>query len=59
MTATLTPREGATDLELETEYALPFGPIGRLLDRLFVDREPRTVANRELDRLVELVSGQG
>jgi uncharacterized protein YndB with AHSA1/START domain len=59
MTATLTPRGGATDLELETEYALAFGPIGRLLDRLFVDREPRTIANRELDRLVELVSRDG
>lgn len=55
-TATLTARDGGTDLELETEYGLPFGPIGRLLDRLFVDREPRTIANRELDRLVEVVS---
>ena len=57
-TATLTARDGGTDLALETEYALPFGPIGRLLDRLFLEGSPRTIANRELDRLVELVSAQ-
>jgi len=56
MVATLAALEGSTDLDLLTEYALPLGPGGRLLDRLFVDREPRTIAIRELDRLVELVS---
>lgn len=58
-TATLDARGGGTDLALDTEYALPFGPIGRLLDRLFIEGSPHTVANRELDRLVELVSAQG
>lgn len=54
--ATLTPKEDGTDLDLVTEYALPFGPVGRWIDRRWVDREPRAIANRELDRLVELVS---
>jgi hypothetical protein len=57
MVATLTDRDGATDLDLLTEYTVPFGVIGRWIDRRWIDREPRTVANRELDRLVELVSG--
>jgi hypothetical protein len=56
MVATLTPREGGTDLELLTEYGLPLGPIGRWMDRRWIDKEPRAQANRELDRLVELVS---
>jgi carbon monoxide dehydrogenase subunit G len=56
MTATLEPASSGTDLELTTEYTLPLGPIGRWLDRRFIDREPRTLANREVDRLVTLVS---
>jgi len=55
-TARLVARDGGTNLELETEYVVPLGPIGRLLDRLFLEGGPRTIANRELDRLVELVS---
>jgi hypothetical protein len=43
---------------LLTEYALPFGAVGRWIDRRWVDREPRTIANREVDRLVALVSAQ-
>jgi hypothetical protein len=53
----LAPRDGGTDLELMTAYALPFGAIGRWLDRRFVDRPPRAVANRELDRFVDIASG--
>jgi len=56
MVATLSSSTVGTDLDLLTEYALPFGPIGRWVDRRWVDREPRTIANRELDRLVDLVS---
>jgi hypothetical protein len=56
MVATLTPGEGWTDLELLTEYTVPFGALGRWIDRRWIDREPRTIANRELDRLVTLVS---
>jgi carbon monoxide dehydrogenase subunit G len=56
MIATLTARGEGTDLDLVTEYTVPLGPIGRWIDRRWIDREPRTVANRELDRLVELVS---
>jgi hypothetical protein len=56
MVATLTPNAGGTDLDLLTEYKVPFGALGRWLDRRFIDREPRTAANREVDRLVTLVS---
>jgi len=56
MLATLTERDGVTRLELVTEYSLPLGPIGRWIDRRWMDREPRTQANREVDRLVALVS---
>jgi len=55
MLALLEERFGGTHLELLTEYSLPFGALGRWLDRRFVDREPRTTANREIDRLVQLV----
>ena len=48
--------DGTTDLALEVDYSLALGPIGRLLDRVFIDKEPRTIANRELDRFVELAS---
>jgi uncharacterized protein YndB with AHSA1/START domain len=56
MVATLTPTTGGTDLDLLTEYGLPLGPIGRWIDRRWIDREPRTAANREVDRLVTLVT---
>ena len=56
MVATLTSSDGGTALELQTDYGLPLGPIGRWVDRRWIDREPRAQANREVDRLVELVS---
>jgi hypothetical protein len=56
MVARLAARDGRTELDLLTEYTVPLGPIGRWMDRRWVDREPRTTANRELDRLVALVS---
>ncbi|MFL5689774.1 MAG: alpha/beta fold hydrolase, partial [Chloroflexota bacterium] len=56
MVATLAPSNGATQLDLLTEYSLPFRAIGRWVDRRWIDREPRTIANREVDRLVSLVS---
>lgn len=56
MVATLSPRDGATDLDLLTEYSLPFGAIGRWIDRRWVDREPHSIANREVDRLVVLAT---
>jgi hypothetical protein len=54
--ATLAPRDGATDLDLLTEYTVPLGPLGRWIDRRWIDREPRRIANLEVDRLVALVS---
>jgi hypothetical protein len=59
MMATLTERDGLTHLELLTEYTVPLGPIGRWLDRRFIESKPRTAANREFGRLVELVSQAG
>ena len=56
MVATLTGSDGDTDLELLTEYTVPFGAVGRWMDRRWIDREPRAIANREVDRLVTLVS---
>jgi Polyketide cyclase / dehydrase and lipid transport len=56
MVATLSAADGGTGLELLTEYAIPLGPIGRWIDRRWVDREPHPTANREVDRLVTLVS---
>lgn len=54
--ASLSARDGGTHLDLLTDYTMPLGPIGRWIDRRWVDREPRVTANREVDRLVELVS---
>ena len=56
MVASLSPRADGTDLELLTEYGLPLGPLGRWIDRRWIDREPRAQANLEVDRLVTLVS---
>jgi hypothetical protein len=56
LVAELTPSDGATRLDLLTEYTVPFGALGRWIDRRWIDREPRAQANLELDRLVELVS---
>jgi carbon monoxide dehydrogenase subunit G len=56
MVATLTAAAEGTDLDLLTEYTLPFGALGRWIDHRWIDREPRTIANREVDRLVTLVS---
>ncbi|HET7727483.1 MAG TPA: SRPBCC family protein [Candidatus Limnocylindrales bacterium] len=56
LTAELAPNTGGTALELLTEYTVPLGALGRWIDRRWIDREPRTIANRESDRLVRLVS---
>jgi len=56
MVATLTPVDDGTDLELLTEYVVPLGPIGRWIDRRWIESGDRSTANRELDRLVELVT---
>jgi hypothetical protein len=56
MVATLAGADGYTDLDLLTEYTVPLGALGRWMDRRWIDREPRTIANREVDRLVTLVS---
>ena len=45
-----------TELALLMEYTVPLGPIGRWIDRRWIDREPRTAANREFERLVALLS---
>ncbi len=56
MVASLTEQDDGTMLDLWTEYTVPLGAIGRWIDRRWIDREPRAVANREVDRLVTVVS---
>ena len=58
MAASLSEIDGTTELVVDTEWTLPFGPVGRWLDRRFV--EPGTVGedDRELDRLVDIVTGR-
>ena len=56
MVASLNENDGETELDLLTEYTVPLGAIGRWIDRRWIDREPRAIANREVDRLVAIVS---
>jgi len=58
MTATLAAGGGTTELVVETEWTLPFGPIGRWMDRRWVEPGTRGEDDRELDRLVAIVTGQ-
>lgn len=55
-TATLTPADGGTRIELTTEYRVPLGPIGRWLDRRYIEPGPHTAADREFARLLELAA---
>jgi hypothetical protein len=56
MTAALSERDGITHLELDTDYTVPLGALGRWMDRRWLEHGPRTQANREIDRLVALVA---
>ena len=56
MLATLTERDGRTHLELVTEYTVPFGALGRWMDRRWLQPGPPAAAVREMDRLVQIVS---
>ncbi|MEW5990597.1 MAG: SRPBCC family protein [Chloroflexota bacterium] len=58
MVATVSSRGDGANLDLLTEYTMPLGRLGRWIDRRWIDREPRARANREVDRLVELVFEQ-
>jgi carbon monoxide dehydrogenase subunit G len=57
MAATLAGAPSGTDLVVETEWTLPFGPIGRWMDRRWVQPRTRGEEDRELDRLVDIVTG--
>lgn len=54
--ATLTPMAGGTNLDLLIEWTAPLGPIGRWIDRRWIEPEPHTAGNREVDRLVTLAT---
>jgi len=56
ISATLTETNGTTHVAMVTDYVVPFGRLGRWIDRRWIDRPERTTANREFDRLVELVT---
>ncbi len=58
MTATLTDRGSTTELVVEMDWTLPFGPIGRWMDRRWVEPGSASEEDRELDRLVAIVSGR-
>lgn len=55
MVASLSAHDEGTQLDLLTEYTMPLGPVGWWIERRWIDREPHSVANREVDRLVALV----
>jgi hypothetical protein len=58
MTADLTDHGLTTELVVETEWTLPFGPVGRWMDRRWVEPGQQGEDDRELDRLVDIVTGQ-
>ncbi|MCI0583987.1 MAG: alpha/beta fold hydrolase [Chloroflexi bacterium] len=58
MTADLTAHGSTTELVVETEWTLPFGPVGRWMDRRWVEPGTRGEDDRELDRLVAIVTGR-
>ena len=57
MTAALTAVADVTELVVDTEWTLPFGPIGRWIDRRWVEPASAGDDDRELDRLVDIVTG--
>jgi uncharacterized protein YndB with AHSA1/START domain len=57
MAATLADVGPGTELVVETEWTLPFGPIGRWIDRRWVQPGAEGEDDRELDRLVDIVTG--
>jgi pimeloyl-ACP methyl ester carboxylesterase/uncharacterized protein YndB with AHSA1/START domain len=57
MSATLLDHGPTTELVVEVEWTLPFGPLGRWMDRRWVEPGTRGEDDRELDRLVAIVSG--
>jgi pimeloyl-ACP methyl ester carboxylesterase/uncharacterized protein YndB with AHSA1/START domain len=58
MSATLQQHGPATELVVEMAWTLPLGPIGRWLDRHWVEPGTRGEEDRELDRLVAIVTGR-
>jgi hypothetical protein len=58
LTATLRDLGTVTELVVETAWTLPFGPIGRWMDRRWVEPGTQGEDDRELDRLVDIVTGQ-
>jgi carbon monoxide dehydrogenase subunit G len=57
MSATLVASGSMTELVVETEWTLPFGPVGRWMDRRWVEPGTQGEDDRELDRLVDIVTG--
>ena len=57
MAAALRADGDVTELVVDTEWTLPFGPIGRWMDRRWVQPANQGEDDRELDRLVDIVTG--
>lgn len=58
ISATLLDHGSTTELVVETEWTLPFGPIGRWMDQRWVEPGTRGEEDREFDRLVAIVTGR-
>jgi Polyketide cyclase / dehydrase and lipid transport len=57
MAASLRPDGDGTELGVDTEWTLPSWPIGRWMDRRWVQPASQGEDDRELDRLVDIVTG--
>jgi uncharacterized protein YndB with AHSA1/START domain len=57
MDATLSGAGGETTLVVESRWTLPFGPVGRWIDHRWVEPGAAGEDDRELDRLVDIVTG--
>jgi hypothetical protein len=58
MAASLSADGDVTELVVDTEWTLPLGPIGRWMDRRWVQPANQGEDDRELDRLVDIVTGR-
>ncbi len=57
MTQTITPRNAGSTVQVEVDYDLPGGFLGKLLDMAVVEAQNAREAERSLQNLKELVDG--
>lgn len=49
------PRDGGTQVTLEMEYAVPGSALGKVADRLFIERSQERAAHHTLENLKQLM----